>query len=506
MKWINRDSQTVFRMVGLLLHVPGVMAVLSLPVCFAFHEEYAILPFGLTAIASFGLGQLLCRWFPRADEVNLQHAMLIVALSWAIIPLPGVIPFVAIANHLTTLPNTTQTIYEFQFPLNALFEAVSGFTSTGLTMALDASQLPHTLQWWRSLMEWVGGVGIIVLMLCVLEPIPDPGQLYEAAGWQKKIAPSITRTVRKIWGIYLLHTGLSILLLKVVGMPWWDALNHGMTGISTGGFSITGKSLSRYSAPIQSAAIAIMISGAISFAIHAQLLSQRRLSSLWSNAQHRLLWLLLGLGTIALLAVQYVVTGRLPLLDSLFQWTSALTTCGFNTVKIQTWSPSARLLLSLAMIIGAASGSTCGGLKLSRIVTLGRAIAWHIQSILPKSDQQAQRQVDGSDRSKDDADQPIKSATVLIVLWLGLILTSVLVLLQVVPSDYAVVDVFFEAASAIGTSGLSVGITHPDLPAVGKLVLILLMWLGRVKIIAVMVLLTCIIRRFNSFAEKLERD
>jgi trk system potassium uptake protein TrkH len=87
MKWINRDIQTVFRVVGFLLHIPGVMAVLLLPVCFAFHEDYAILPFGLTTLVSFGLRQILCHWFRRTEEVNLQHAMLIVALSWAIMGL-----------------------------------------------------------------------------------------------------------------------------------------------------------------------------------------------------------------------------------------------------------------------------------------------------------------------------------------------------------------------------------------------------------------------------------
>jgi Trk-type K+ transport system membrane component len=112
--------------------------------------------------------------------------MLIVALSWGIIPFLGAIPFVAIASYLAAFPETPQTIREFQYPLNAVFEAVSGFTSTGLTMALDSSKLPHSLQWWRSFMEWIGGVGVIVLMLSVLEPSTAPYQLYQAGGRQKK--------------------------------------------------------------------------------------------------------------------------------------------------------------------------------------------------------------------------------------------------------------------------------------------------------------------------------
>lgn len=413
---MNRDTETVLRDVGVLLHIPGVMALVSLPVCVGFGEGYAIVPFGLTAVISLIFGQLLYRSCRRAKAATLKHAMLIVALSWAIVPLPAMIPFIAIASHLATFPDTPQTITDFQSPLNALFEAVSGFTSTGLSMARDASQLPHTLQWCRSFTEWIGGVGIIVLMLCVLEPTSEPDQLYQAAGWNKKIAPTVQKTVRQLWLIYLLYTGLSILLLRLVGMPWWEAVNHGMAGIATGGFAITGNSFTAYPPLIQFAAVPIMIVGAISFVVHAQLLTQHRWSALWSNRQHQLLWLLLGLGTIALLLQQSFFSGSLPWMDSLFQWVSALSTCGFNTVKIQDWSSSARLVLTLAMIVGATSGSTCGGLKLSRVVTLGQAIVEQVHSVLQQSSQQKHRATDDQMESQEEAHQQLQAAAVLATL------------------------------------------------------------------------------------------
>ncbi|MEA5603133.1 TrkH family potassium uptake protein [Nostoc sp. UHCC 0252] len=492
--WLNRYTKTILRDVGLLLHVPGVMALLSLPVCLIFGEYYAIWPFVFTAIISFSLGQLLYQVFRQAEAAEIQHAMLIVALSWGVIPLLGTIPFVAIASYLAAFPETSQTIREFQHPLNAIFEAVSGYTSTGLTMALDASQLPHTLQWWRSFTEWIGGVGIIVLMLSVLEPNADPDQLYQAAGRQKKIAPTIAGTARKIWKIYLLYTVFSVLVLGLLGMPWWEAVNHAMTGISTGGFSITSDSLTVYTPILKLAAIAIMIAGAISFSVHAQFLSQRRLSPLWRNPSHRALWLLLVLGTILLLLTHYSFTGSLSWLDSLFQWVSALTTCGFNTVKIQDWSPSARLLMSLGMIFGAASGSTCGGLKLSRIVTLYKAVVWHLQQIFLKSDQHIKYKLDGQELTEIEAHRQIRTATVLTTLWLGFLGVGVFVLLHVVQPQYTVPDVILEAASAMGTSGLSVGITNPDLHWIGKLILILFMWMGRVEIIPVLVLFASFLR------------
>lgn len=488
-----RYTKTIIRDVGLSLHIPGVMALVSLPVCLVFGESYAIWPFVLTALVSLGLGQLLYRLFHQAEAAELQHTMLIVALSWGIIPFLGAIPFVAIASYLAAFPETPQTIREFQYPLNAVFEAVSGFTSTGLTMALDSSKLPHSLQWWRSFMEWIGGVGVIVLMLSVLEPSTDPYQLYQAGGRQKKIAPTVTGTVRNIWKIYLLYTVLSVLLFALVGMPWWDALNHGMTGIATGGFSITGKNLSEYGALVQIATIPVMIAGAISFSTHSQLLSQRRLSALWRNTQHRALWLLLLFGTILLLLEHYSFSGSLRWLDSLFQWTSALTTCGFNTIEVETLSSSAKLLMSLAMIFGGASGSTCGGLKLNRIVALYKAVVWHFRQISLKPDEHMHYEVNGEELSETEANHRIKTAAVLATLWLGCLGVGVLVLLQVVQSKYTVPDVLFEAASAMGTSGLSVGISNPDLHGVGKLVLILFMWMGRVEIIPVLVLFSSLL-------------
>lgn len=496
-RWLNRYTKTVLRDVGLMLHIPGVMALVSLPVCFVFGEYYAILPLILTAIISFSLAQLLYQLFHQAETAEIQHAMLIVALSWGMIPLLGAIPFVAIASQLSISPQTPETIREFQHPINAIFEAISGYTSTGLSMALDASQLPRTLQWWRSFTEWIGGVGIIVLMISVLEPSADPDQLYQAAGRQKKIAPTIAGTARKIWKIYLLYTVMSVLLLKLVGMPWWDALNHAMAGISTGGFSITGDSLTAYAPLIQLATIGIMIVGAISFSVHAKFLSQRRISVLVRDPQHRALWLLLVLGTILLLLQHYSVTGSLNWLDSLFQWVSALTTCGFNTIQIQTWSPSAKLLMSSAMIFGAASGSTCGGLKLSRIVTLYKAVVWHLQQIFLQPDQNIQYKLDGQEISELEAHFQIRTATVLTIFWLGFLGIGVLVLLQIVEPQYTVPDVFFEAASAMGTSGLSVGITNPELHWAGKLILILFMWMGRVEIIPVLVLFASLLRYFG---------
>ncbi|WGV24701.1 TrkH family potassium uptake protein [Halotia branconii] len=488
---LSPHVRTILHYVGLLLHVPGVMALASLPVCIWFGEYYAILPFLETAIASLIPGQLFYRIFSESKVTRLRHSLLIAAISWGIIPLLGAIPFLAIA-HTTLSTPTPQTVLEFQYFWNAAFEAFSGFTSTGLTVTLHENELPHSLQWWRSLTEWIGGVGMIVLVLSVLEPSKDADQLYKAEARQQRIALTVTATVRRIWWIYFIYTGLSILLLYIAGMPLWDAINHAFTGISTGGFSIRDQSLGSYSPVIRLAIIPVMIAGAISFPIHYQLIKQRRLSALWQDSQHRALWLLLGLGTLALFIENRWFSGAFLWLDSLFQWVSALGTCGFETVDLQTWSPSAKLLLTLAMIVGGASGSTVGGLKLKRLVSFYKGVLWRFQRLTLQHHQLMRYQLENKVLTETEANRIIETAAILAVLWLGAIALGVMILLHVAP-EYDFIDVLFEAASALGSVGLSAGITSPDLHWLGKLTLILLMWMGRLEIVPVLVLFSSLV-------------
>lgn len=484
---IKAKTQTIIRNTGLLLHIPGGMALLSLPICLIFQEFYCILPFTITAIISFFFGQLFYRLFTKKAETHIREAILTVALSWGLIPLIGSIPFLlTVFNSPSDISLTTLA---FQNPLNAIFESFSGFTSTGLSMAVSPSQLPHSLQWWRSLMEWIGGVGIIVLILSILEPSFNNYNLYSVEGRNKNIADSVTDTVRLIWKIYLLYTLASIVLLRVAGMPWWDAINHGMTGISTGGFSIKDNSIGSYNPTIQIATIPIMIAGAISFYIHYKLIKHRQISALWSDAQHRLFWLVLVLGSLILAWENQHFEGSILILDTVFQWVSAFGTCGFNTVKIQDWSAGAKLIMSMALFTGATAGSTVGGLKLSRIVSLGKGMIWQIQRIINQPDGSPHYEIDGQTLTEEEANRRIQGAAILAGFWIGLILFGTLILLHFAQPLYTLDDVIFEVTSALGGVGLSTGITHPLLHWAGKLVLIVLMWMGRLEVIPVIILL-----------------
>ncbi|MEE8200798.1 MAG: TrkH family potassium uptake protein [Candidatus Acidoferrales bacterium] len=481
-------GQTILRGLGLLLHVPGLMALATLPVCLYFDERYAIAPFLWTAGISFAVGEAFYHLCQRAEAPRLHHGMVVAALGWLLVPLLGAVPILWIAHRLAALPDASLTVLAFTSPWNALFEAFSGFTGTGLSMALRESQLPASLQWWRSLMEWVGGVGVIVLMLSLLRHVLGVRHLYSSEAREEKILPSVTSTARTIWWIYLFYTTASVLLLRAAGMPWWEALNHGMTGIATGGFSVTDGSMASYGTGVRLLLLLIMVAGAISFVTHYQVLRHGRLSALWRDAQHKALWLILAAGAVLLLLENRWYGGESVWLDSVFQWASALTTAGFQTVDLLGWSPTAKLLLSLAMILGGVAGSTCGGLKLLRVVTLYRGLRWRFQRVSLTRRQLMRYQVDGEALSETEADRLVRAAGVLAALWATLLWAAVLFLLHIVPHGFTLSDVILEVASAQSNVGLSTGITHPTLLWPAKLTLILVMWMGRLEIIPVFIL------------------
>lgn len=480
----------VLKDLGVLLHVPAAMALLSIPVCLAWGEAYAVPAFLWTASVPLALGQLLFWSFRRqAEETYLGQAMFVAALGWILVPLAGALPFVQVADAAVALGDAAPTVVTFTEPWNALFEAFSGFTGTGLTVADRPSRLPHCLQWWRSFTEWVGGVGVIVLMLSILRPRVGISYLYSSEARTEKIFPTVSHTVRTIWWIYLLYTAGAVLALGLAGMPWWEALNHGMTGISTGGFTVTDDSFAGYSPLLKSLGLLILVLGAVSFSAHYALLGERRISALWGDSQHRLLWASIPVGAALLAAENAWRFPEIELIDSLFQWVSASTTGGFQSAAPGQWSPTAMLLLTLAMMIGGTAGSTAGGLKLVRMCTLYKGLVWRVRRINRSPHQVLRYQMDGEPLSEDDAYQRVEGAGILTVLWPAVMSVVIVVLLHVDLRGHGLEDVIFEAASAQSNVGLSSGVTHPALPWPGKLALILSMWIGRLEIIPVIILL-----------------
>ncbi|GAA5434821.1 Trk system potassium uptake protein TrkG [Haloarcula japonica] len=425
---------------------------------------------------------------------------MIAATGWFTITIFGSLPFLTISWIVINTPATTVTpppsssVEALANPLNALFESMSGFTGTGLTMVPDEGTLPHTVQWWRSLTEWIGGVGVIVLTTAALvRPGAESFTLYKSEARSQKIHPSIVSTVRTVWWIYVFFTSLSILVLWLAGLPLWHAINHGMTAISTGGFAVIDGSIGAYNNPlIELVLLPIMIAGGIAFPVH-YLVLQDDFHGLYDDLQTRWFAAVLFIGTI------FLCLGVLPAYDgaaealqySGFQFVSAVTATGFQTAtdpaprSLFTWPTVALLIMVFRMVIGAAAGSTAGGIKIIRLAMPVKGIRFQILSVFYPGSAVRRLQFDDRILDKKEAPREVGKAVIISLLWLVFLTMSVFILILVLPDDaYPLEMILFEVASAQGNVGISTGITGPEsLPAIRKVTFMMNLWIGRFEII-----------------------
>lgn len=492
------DIRSVFRDIGAVFIMIGFVSLIAMIIPFIF-QEYGgqtsfdgLFPMLVTSAVYFGFGLPLYYVFRNADPADFKSAMVTAALGWLLISLIGSIPFFLI-------PYNTDSLLKMDF-LSAFFESMSGWTGTGLTMVDNESLLPYTLQFWRTFIQWVGGVGVIVLTLSILAR-PGTGSyvLYKGEARDQKTHPSIVSTVRTIWWIYALYTIIGILVLIVVGMLTsdgmnvWESINHAMTGLGTGGFSVTDDSIAPFGMASQLVVVFLMIFGAITFSAHYDLLNGR-VKKFFSDAQLKTMIILIVVG-VMVLTVMLTMDSFSPM-DSFvemigpggFQFISALTCTGFASVtNLGNWSESSKLLLSFAMVVGGAAGSTAGGIKLFRAILLYKGVGWRIKRAISTPRRVFVHKLGEKSLSKDDAMDLINEAAIISFMWVIILVIGVMVLSLIFPSA-TLGTIIFEVCSAQGNVGLTAGLTSIEMQAVSKIMLILNMWVGRLEIIPIVVL------------------
>ena len=513
------DTSTVGRDVGRIVQAVSLMMVLSLVVAAVNGEFYTVPAFVVSALVMAGIGTALARRYREAAPPEKREAMVTAATAWAVVGVLGGLPFILIAWTIQVdpfpvwmnVPPMDSTTAVFLRPLDSVFESMSGFTGTGLTMAAVEEELPRALHWWRSFIEWVGGVGVIVLTVAILRRGGGSSgsyTLYESEARSEKIHPSIVTTVREIWKIFVGLTLGSIALFLLVGMPLWDAINHGMTGIATGGFSVHAASIGHYGSPlIEYATVPVMVAGSIAFPVH-YLIFRGELRNFYADLQTRWVFIWFAVGSLVLTGILYL-NGQYATLEetfrvSLFQFVSATSNTGFGSAAIgggteQVWSAGATLLACLGMLTGAAAGSTVSGLKLIRVITLVKGTVWQIRDVFRP--QSAVRYLKLGDRklNEEQAQREYTEATVVLILWLTFLAIGVAVLLRVLSPAHPLEYVIFDVMSAQSNVGLDSGITGPTMPDTAKGMLIINMWVGRLEIIPVAVLLGAVLQRLDLY-------
>ncbi len=497
------DLRSVLRPLGGIFILVGFITLICLVVPLYFGEygsncKYdAIVPILITSAVFFCFGLPLYYIFRKADPPNFKSAMVTSALAWILVPVIGIIPLILI-------PYDKEALL-YMSPLSAFFESMSGWTGTGLTVIDKENLIPYTLQFWRSLIQWIGGIGVIVLTLSILAR-PGTGSfvLYKGEAREQKTHPSVISTVRTIWWIFLIYTIIGIIALTIIGfvtsdgMTPWESLNHAMTNIATGGFSITDDGITSFGVISQIIVVILMVLGAIAFAAHYDLF-KGRIKNFLSDVQFKAIIALLIIGTIGLTYINLKlpeVNGNIlySLKISGFQFASALTTTGSNSVNViggpQGWSEIAVLILAIAMIIGGAAGSTAGGIKLFRAVLLYDGVGWRIKRSISTPRRVFVHKLGDRYLKNDEAMDLINEAAIISFIWVILLMVGIFVLgvLYINEANYRLTDIIFEVCSAQGNAGLTAGITHMGMPSIAKIMLIFNMWIGRLEIIPVIVL------------------
>jgi len=355
---------------GIIILSPIIVAVLE--------KEYtSILPFTAASSCALVLG-ILFRWkggwINNFDNIKRFDGFLVVTLTWLIIAVIGAIPYL--------FYNIT--------PLDAYFESVSGLTTTGATILTDFSRYPKDFFFWRSLSQWLGGMGIIVLFVAVLPQFAIAGRrmfFAEAPGpTEEKITPRIANTAKALWLIYFLLTIVEIALLDYSGMPLFDAVCNSLSTMAAGGFSPHPQSIMGYenSAVVWIITFFMFLAGS-NFALQYRFLVQLKPKSLFRSEEFRLYIIIIGILSLLLCTILFFLQKRPfaeSLRDSAFQIVSILTTTGFSSTDFALWLVPAQVTLVLVMLIGGCAGSAGGGIKVVRILFLGKFLKREISQTL----------------------------------------------------------------------------------------------------------------------------
>jgi len=411
---------------------------------------------------------------PPPQNLTLRDSFKIAAIGWLFMSLFGAIPFI-ISGYLN--------------PLDAWFESMSGFTATGLTMFTNVESLPRSILLWRSLTEWIGGVGVIALFLSVMYRTSKVVQtLYFAEGRSDKTEPTVVGTVRKIWVIYLFYTFLFAFIFYLLKVPLFDAINIAMTALATGGFAVTNNSIAAYSPYVAIAMIFAMFAGGTSFVSHINLF-RGKFREFMSIEVKAMVVIIIFFSGMMLLHLVYLGSGwSIASLQSFFHVTSALTGTGFSLSNLSNLSSFDKTILILSMIFGGAYGSTSSALKLIRVIVLVYGIAWYVKvRLYPQSAIIPFKIGKKVFESSEVRDVAVYTTTYLFILLFGAFIFMAY--------GHSLVNSLFEVASAEGNVGLTVGLTSPFMPWVEKVTLILEMWFGRLEIFPILILLADMIRR-----------
>ncbi|WP_292460334.1 TrkH family potassium uptake protein [Methanothermococcus sp.] len=451
----KKDVLGIFHELGILISAIGFIMMIPVFVGMYFNEPVYYFFYPSIVVVIFGI---LINKFTKPISIKLKHAMVVSALAWLFASLIGAVPFYLGIPHFGYI--------------DGVFESMSAWTTTGFTLINNVEALPHTLQFWRSLEQWVGGIGVLVMVINILSKT-GASAYYRAEAREEKILPSTSSTVKKIWQIYLLYTSIGISLLYLSGLSLWEAVNICMCGISTGGMSISNSSFP-YNNFAKIVMILIMaIGGIVSFAVHHKILTGRWIDDIQTKV---------AIPIIIVASLILVISSNINPIDAIFTVVSAMTSTGYSTVNISNLSNASIAILIIVMMIGGSTGTTTGGIKLIRLAIMAKSFYYKLKEAIYPHNAVIYKKL---------GNNPLTPNLIIDAYIVGFIyvLHYIFGALCFISLGYDPFKSLFESVSLVANIGLSVNIVNYDLNPMGKLLGIFSMWVGRLEIIPVYVLI-----------------
>ncbi|WP_405303660.1 TrkH family potassium uptake protein, partial [Methanobrevibacter sp.] len=429
--------------------------------------EFNLLSFLIPGAISILLGVACIKYFERfpTKRMRLKHGMIISSIAWLWAGLIGGMAF-TLVTHIPII--------------DAVFESVSALTGTGVTIFTNVESLPNSLLFFRSLEQWVGGIGVVFMVIGVLTKGTVSATLYQSEARDERLKPSIKTTLEKTLKIYVIYTIAGIILYMLAGMPAFDSVCNTFTIISTGGMSIKNANIGYYNDyVIYFITIILMILGATSFFVHYKVIKTKG-KSLLEDLQFKVIISVIAFVTLLL----YFVSNIVPI-ELLFTVVSAITTTGASitpAAAMAKWPSFVIICIMCLMLTGGSNGSTVGAIKLVRMITFFKGIYRHIREILSPEGRVVPVKLHG----RRISEKSIGQAGNFITLYLMFIMfTWALFCL----CGYDPFNSLFTAMSLQGNNGLDLGIISSQMNPILKLVSMLNMWTGRLEIYPVLITL-----------------
>lgn len=477
----KNDCFLVADYLGGIMQGIGFIMLIPLFVSIIYNEPHHI-SFMLSASLSMVLGGLFRIATPSDKNIRLKHGMIVATLAWAWAAFAGALAMMQVP-HLNFI--------------QALFENMSAWTGSGMTLFSNVEILPHSILFLRSLEQWFGGIGIVILVVLVLlRPGTAASKLYKSEARDERIKPSISNTIKTILWIYVLYTLLGIVLYGLAGLNAFESINTCLTTISTGGMSIKNDNIAGFhSTAVTLVTIFIMILGANSFLVHYNLLKGKAKLAL-KDIQVQ------GMASVIIFAtiIGIVSTKMLPL-DIVFNIVTAITTTGasiHSPAEIVAFPGHFQILMMICMIIGGAAGSTSGAVKISRVITFIKGVYWEVMKNLSPEGSVIPRRLSG----KKIGDVEIRESASFLALYFTIIFIGWFIFTIY---GYDPLNSLFEIISLQGNVGLSTGIVSNTLPPSLLTILIFIMWGGRLEILPMLVMIRAMLEIINKSKRKAKK-